>query len=664
MSSSGQTAEIQSIFGHLPLCRDFQKAVQEASVGETLICLEGVCANRRLDADILELVRSKGLHVLLEMPEGVARHPLDTCHRCVSLREFPGLAKGTILAPHVVPVADFELKGEPFLVAARVAGYDTLAFGLPEETRTVVGVHEACPGLVVSIVPLSNFLRGRYAPVQRWVALWNGILAFMGIKVRLPENLRPLVDTAFSSQEELPPGALAECKERGFRMMEESFLYKDDKGVTRVAEGFVSAIQEDGSQEWRKTERSDCVIETAAAFGIKGILEDNAAYRELSEEIIGRMLTEPGHVDLNVKSPCAYQFTFYSGWPIFYSSGNSLTATLMAALQKNAPDPSARARFILRTMLSLLRSTGHLGQRRSDFRIPESFSEHNWDYFAREDFSYDCPHRQAALWTMFALGWKLTRHRPFLELADKGIEHLMAAYPRIKWTNDYTAELAKMLRPLSFLYRAAPGEKYLHWLEDACRWLLDFMEECGAFRSSVGEVEDGLYPPPASNDEYGSREASIIQKNDDPCCDFLYTQPFALAGLHEAFIATGKAEYRTARDKAAELFVRTQIRSTAQPRLNGAWLRAFDYQKWEYWGSSSDGLWGAWGVESGWTNAPVCMLLSLIEAEKGLYDMMPEDGAYAPFLQEALDELSTVYPLTDTTPNGLRGEIIGLEETM
>ena len=53
-----------------------------------------------------------------------------------------------------------------------------------------------------------------------------------------------------------------------------------------------------------------------------------------------------------------------------------------------------------------------------------------------------------------------------------------------------------------------------------------------------------------------------------------------------------------------------------------------------------------------------------IEAEKGLYDMMPEDGAYAPFLQEALDELSTVYPLTDTMPKGSRGEIIGLEETM
>ena len=39
-----------------------------------------------------------------------------------------------------------------------------------------------------------------------------------------------------------------------------------------------------------------------------------------------------------------------------------------------------------------------------------------------------------------------------------------------------------------------------------------------------------------------------------------------------------------------------QARSTEQPALDGAWMRAFDFEKWEAWASDADIGWGAWSA--------------------------------------------------------------------
>ena len=69
----------------------------------------------------------------------------------------------------------------------------------------------------------------------------------------------------------------------------------------------------------------------------------------------------------------------------------------------------------------------------------------------------------------------------------------------------------------------------------------------------------------------------------DPVSDLLYTSNFALLGLHEAARATKNASYAEAENKLANFLVRIQAKSgqAAQPELDGAWFRAFDYHKWE-----------------------------------------------------------------------------------
>ena len=74
-------------------------------------------------------------------------------------------------------------------------------------------------------------------------------------------------------------------------------------------------------------------------------------------------------------------------------------------------------------------------------------------------------------------------------------------------------------------------------------------------------------------------------------------------GLHEAAAATGEARLHEAATRLARFLCRIQARSEAHPWLDGAWMRSFDYDRWEYWGSSADAGWGAWSVEAGWTNA-------------------------------------------------------------
>jgi hypothetical protein len=134
----------------------------------------------------------------------------------------------------------------------------------------------------------------------------------------------------------------------------------------------------------------------------------------------------------------------------------------------------------------------------------------------------------------------------------------------------------------------------------------------------MGDLEYGKYPAPRSNKEYGTTEAALIQKNGDPACDLLYTVNYAFIGLHEASIATKNKYYTDAVNKMADFLCRIQVKSKSQPYLDGAWMRGFDYDLWEYFGSSADNGWGAWSVESGWTNSWIATTLGLRQLKRGL----------------------------------------------
>ena len=112
----------------------------------------------------------------------------------------------------------------------------------------------------------------------------------------------------------------------------------------------------------------------------------------------------------------------------------------------------------------------------------------------------------------------------------------------------------------------------------------------------------------------------MIQSNADAASDLLYTCNFALLALHEAAAATGDSFYQTAEDKLTAFVCRVQIRSESHPELDGGWFRAFDFKRWEYWASSTDAGWGAWSLESGWTQSWITATLALRQMRTSLWD--------------------------------------------
>jgi hypothetical protein len=92
-------------------------------------------------------------------------------------------------------------------------------------------------------------------------------------------------------------------------------------------------------------------------------------------------------------------------------------------------------------------------------------------------------------------------------------------------------------------------------------------------------------------------------------------------GLHEAAAATGDRLYADAEEKLAKYLCRIQIRSEKHPELDGAWYRAFNFGKWDYWASNSDSDWGPWCTETGWTQPWIAGTLALRRMNTSLWDV-------------------------------------------
>ena len=178
-----------------------------------------------------------------------------------------------------------------------------------------------------------------------------------------------------------------------------------------------------------------------------------------------------------------------------------------------------------------------------------------------------------------------------------------------------------MLLPLAWLVRVEDTEEHRAWLKHMATEIISFQDESGAIREEIGPAGHGYFPPPDSNDAYGTDEAPLIQQNGDPACDLLYTCNFAFLGLHEAGAATGDQLYTQASDKLAQLLMRIQVRSEEQPEVDGAWFRGFDYRKWDYWASNADWGWGPWAAETGWIQSWITSVLALRHMRTSFWEL-------------------------------------------
>jgi hypothetical protein len=183
-----------------------------------------------------------------------------------------------------------------------------------------------------------------------------------------------------------------------------------------------------------------------------------------------------------------------------------------------------------------------------------------------------------------------------------------------------------MILPLAWLVRVDDTPEHRAWLRRVTEDMLKRQDGSGAIGQDLPGPSMSEAPAPASNEAYGTTESPLIQTADDPCADLLYATNFAFLGLHEAAAATGDRFYREAEDRLAGFLCRAQVRSPERSELDGAWFRAFDFRRWEYWASNADAGWGAWSIESGWSQSWIASVFALRRLETSLWDVTAGEG--------------------------------------
>ncbi len=550
---------------------------------------------------------------------------------------------------HFVPVE----AAAPSIVMARVAGFDTAVYGLPEETHPILFEHPR-GNVLVATTKLSQFVTGRYAPAEAWKHVWGWILAWASrgtqeIALDWTPTVRPTYTRGEALSADAESKAVRRCAQwfvnsrilRHPGWPKEALDYALTYNTVRTApsadwprgdgslglvEGFSSVIACDGSQPMRYAVRNDCMTEAAMALAFDQALHTPSGKTQAAENLLDYTLVDSVLTRGPKRDPKSASYGLV-GWaldhPENYWGDDNARAMLSIMATAALLGESRWDEPLVRCLLANLRTTGPQGFREACI-IDTNLQERGWESYWQGPHHKYSPHYEGWLWPCFFWAYDKTGFKPFLERSRRGIEALMHAYPKWDWCNRSGAiEHARALLPLAWLLRVDDTPRHRQWLRTIAEGLVELQDECGAIRETIGGGAHGT----RSNEEYGTRETSLIQENGDPVADMLYTCNFALIGLHEAAAATGDPFYKKAEDKLAAFLCRIQIRSEAHPELDGAWYRAFDFARWEYWASNADWEWGPWCTESGWTQPWIASTLALRQMNTSLWELTANSRA-------------------------------------
>ncbi|MHC4376533.1 MAG: hypothetical protein ACYS26_08050 [Planctomycetota bacterium] len=610
-------------------------AVRAAELGDSVLILaQGYPAETtRLDPQLFAEADRKQLKLFVEYPSllpGVqVGEPVEThVERAVVSSEWFGerlepLDLLSVNGLHYLP-SDVARR-DAHLVAARVAGFDRAIYGLPEEVHPLL-FNAGDASVLAATTKLSGFIDGRYAPQDHWAELWSGILEWLRPGLGGELSWEPVVQPTYARDAELPEDFEREALRRGLEWYRKAQMIAHPDVAEAIAEGVparslpdapmgdgtlgsleavLSVLHEDGTQTIGTVRRGDCIAETAMALAFGGQLLDTPNYGTIADNLLDYYFftsdarkRERGDRENGNFGLIAWGISTHAWWKASYGDDNArqmLGALAVAALHGEGRWDEA----LMQCLLGNLRTTGRLGFRGDRIDV-EQLNARGWrSYFDASPVSY-APHFEAYLWACYLWAYEQTGDELFLDRAKTALRMTMEQHTDgWRWTNGLAQERARILLPLAWLVRVEDTPEHRAMLRQAADGLLALQTPDGAIAEELGVPGRGVFPPPGSNAAYGTNEASLIARDGDPATDLLYTTNFAFLGLHEAAAATGDADLRAAADRLAEFLCRIQVRSERVPMVDGGWFRAFDFERWEHWGSNADHGWGAWSIESG-----------------------------------------------------------------
>ncbi|NIA12298.1 MAG: hypothetical protein GWP10_21940 [Nitrospiraceae bacterium] len=647
-----------------------EEAINNAGDGSGVLILADGYPEKTTEiaASLYEKAHSKKLRLYVEYPSylpGLTMAPPRTTlleRVVVSTDAIENLTKMQILALHDCNYIPISVEN-PLLVVSKVAGFDHAIYGLDKDANTgAILFEQPAKRLLVSTTKLSQFVSARYAPKEAMQAIWAYILDWLeGDKA--PTRLldwTPTVRPSYTREQKLPTNAARLAIQRGVDWYTEAKMLLNEQGweeykqlwklndsnmlttvvpVNNIApqpkaqvgdgsfgvlEGIPSRVHLNGSQPTRWWLRSDCNGESSLAFALRWKMDDDYRSKLIAGNLLDWVYFRSGLFQKD-SSKANYGLLFWAPGNVNYLfHDNDIKAILGCIGTSGILNTDRWDEVLVKNILGNFRTTGVNGFR-CCLLFNHDLLRDGWQSYWNRDTILLQPHYEAWIWSSYLWLYDKTQWKPLLEKTRKGISMMMKAYPKDwKWTNGIQQERGRMLLPLAWLIRVDDRPEYRAWLKQIANDIEKCQDKSGAIREELGALDhaaDNLGPP-RSNAEYGRiGDTPLIQENGDCVSDLLYTCNFTFLGLHEAYAATGDEQYKRMADRLADFLIRIQIRSEKHSELDGGWFRAFDYRRWEYFGSNTDVGWGAWCIETGWTQGWIPTVLAMRELNINLWDI-------------------------------------------
>lgn len=615
-----------------------------------------------IDGSVLETAAKKKIRLYLEYPSSLPG--LDIPAEPVNDRLWRGVVTAAVFGSRLPPMSLLGINGchilpvdvkDALIVLGKVAGFDKAEYGI-SDVQTYPVLFEK-DNRMIAMTSLSSFAKGRYGPNDSWKAVWEYIIGWMinDETVRFanwPSDVEPM----YSRNQKLPADAekiaIAKGTEwfyKGRFLIHPQWKSMADKlqgdgtqpvgppvslelpsgdGSLGVLEGHSSDINADGTQQYRYWIRNDVQGEASYAFAAAGKYLNRKDYLKVSDNLIDYIYNTAnfragarGNKDSAVYGLVGWSVTHPY---VFYGDDNA-RATL-GIIGASAYTKSTKwNKEIVENILANFRTTGKYGFR-GDRLEQNDIQRMGWRHYWEGEVINPHPHFESWMWACYLWLYRETGYKPLLERTKTAIRLTMEAYPdKWKWTNGIQQERARMILPLAWLVRVDDTEEHRRWLDLVVNKLLENQDESGAIREELGSGK-GMFGTTASNKEYGLHEAPLIFENGDKVADMLYTSNFAFFSLNEAAQATGNQKYISAVNRLSDFLTRIQVNSEKHKDVDGAWFRAFDYGRWDYWASNADAGWGAWSTLTGWIQSWIISTQVLIEQKQSYWELTRNSG--------------------------------------
>ncbi len=617
---------------------------------------------KSLSASLLDLARKKNLHLYVEYPAAypglaIQQDPVVMqLERAVITSDAFGssLKPMSILSINNAHVLVTDAKN-PLMVIGKVAGFDSAPFGL-KDTKTNPVLFEQ-QGTMIATTGLSHFARGRYGPTASWKIVWTTIISRLsGINdfsfKHWPENVHP----TYTKDAELPDSARRSSVKKGVEWFYKGRFFIDESwkaewlkyqgdglapfgppvkreskngdGSLGILEGHASNIYFDGKQQYRYWMRADVQGEASMALASAANMFGNEDYRKKAENLINFTL-HGSNLRAGRKNDSTSDAFGLIGWATtnsetFYGDDNA--RAILGILGASGYLHTGKwDKEMVEAILANFRTTGKSGFRGE--RLEEkNIIKNGWKYYWQKDSKHISPHFESWMWALYLWLYDKTKYEPLLTRTKEAIRITMEAYPNEwLWGSSMQTQRARMILPLAWLLRIENTPEHRQWLDRVTKDLLKSQVESGAIQEEIG-VGVGRFKPVNSNTAYGTDEGPIIFRNGDPASCMLYTCNFAVFSLNEAAHATGDTSYVNAVKKLSNFLTRIQVSSVTNPDLDGAWFRAFDFKRWDYWGSNSDAGWGAWCTLTGWIQSWIVTTQVQIEQDQSYWALTKKSG--------------------------------------